>query len=193
MDDFDYEFKRRFGMPIDHAHVKGQQWLISKWDIDLPKPGNGFISNMEKLWEEKGTAPLSLEYNWNIITNVGLTESSRRDTQDSPTTTTGITHIQTGTNGTSEDVSTTDLATPHGTRQSIDTIGERVTVNQTSKYAGVFDDNVVTPGTILNEAGLFNAVSGGIIHAYVVFTDFTLNSGERIVFQINELQQNGTA
>lgn len=190
---FEEEFESRYGMPVDHAHVKGQKWLMSKWDIDLPKPGKGFLNRMDKLWEERETKPLAMEYNFNIITNAGLTESSRRDTQDAPTTTTGVNYIQTGTAGASEDVSTTDLVTPHGTRQAIDTIGERVTVNQTSKYGAVFDDTMITAATTVNEAGLFNAVSSGILHAYVVFTDFTLNAGERIVFQINELQQNGTA
>jgi hypothetical protein len=191
---FAEEYKKRTGgLPFEHSRITGQQWLISKWDIDLPKPGNGFIKNIEKMWEERETKPLELEYNWNIITNVGLTESSRRDTQDAATTTTGVNYIQTGTAGASEDVSITDLVTPHGTRQAIDTIGERVTVNQTSKYGAVFDDTMITPATTVNEAGLFNAVSSGIIHAYVVFSNFTLNSGERIVFQINELQQNGTA
>lgn len=196
MDDitFNNEFKRRFHIPVNHAQIKGERWLITKWDIDLPKPGKGFLNKMEKLFEERETKPLELVYDWNIITNAGLTESSKRDTNDSPRNTTGVEFIQTGTAGASEDVSVTDLVTPHGTRQDIDTIGERVTVNQTSKYGAVFDDTLITAGTTLNEAGLFNAVSNpSELHAYIVFTDFTLNSGERIVFQINELQQNGIA
>lgn len=194
MDDaqFNNEFERRFHMPVNHAQVKGEKWLISKWDIDMPKPGKGFLKRMDALWEERETKPLAMEYKWNIITNAGLTESSRRDTNDAPRNTTGVQFIQTGTAGSSEDVSVTDLVTPHGTRNDIDTVGERTTVNQTSKYGAVLTDAEVTAGTILNEAGIFNAVSNpSELHAYIVFSDFTLNSGERIVFQINELQQNG--
>lgn len=178
---------------MEHAHVKGQRWAVSKWDIDLPKPGKGFINKMEDLMNERETRPLDLHVGFNIITNAGLEESSKRDTNDSPQNTTGVQYIQTGTNGTSEDVGQTDLDTPHGSRQDIDTIGERVTVNQTSKYGAVFDDTLITPSTTVNEAGLFNASTSGVMHAYIVFTDFTVNSGERIVFQINELQQNGVS
>ena len=176
MDNFDSEFEKRFNVPVNHARITGQKWLMSKWDIDLPKPGKGFINRIEKMWEEKDTKPLALAYNWNIITNAGLTESSKRDTNDSPQNTTGVEFIQTGTAGSSEDVSVTDLVTPHGTRQDIDVIGERVTVNQTSKYGAVLDDTMITPATTVNEAGLFNAVTSGVLHAYVVFPDFTLNS-----------------
>ena len=195
MDDaqFNAEFMKRTGIPVDHAQIKGEKWLISKWDIDMPKPGKGFLERMNKLWEETDSKPLDFEYKFNIITNAGLTESSKRDTNDGPANTTGVQFIQTGTAAGSEDVGKTDLVTPHGTRQDIDTIGERVTVNQTSKYGAVLDDTMITPATIVNEAGLFNAVTTGILHAYVVFPNFTVNSGERIVFQINELQQNGVA
>lgn len=190
---FEAEYEKRTGIPFNHSLIKGERWLISKWDIDLPKPGKGFINRMDKLWQEKDSKPMAIQHKWNILTNTGLNESSKRDTNDSPQNTTGVQYIQTGTNGTSEDVSQTDLDTPHGSRQDIDSVGERVTVDQTSKYGAVFDDTMVTAGTTLNEAGLFNASTSGILHAYLVFTDFTLNSGERIVFQINELQQNGAS
>lgn len=191
--EFNDEFKRRFHIPINHAQIKGEKWLLSKWDIDLPKPGKGFLNRMEKLWQERETKPLEVGGFWNIITNAGLNESSKRDTNDSPRNNTGVQYIQTGTGGSSEDVSATDLTTPHGSRQDIDSIGERVTVDQTSKYGAVFDDTMITAATTVNEAGLFNASANpSEIHAYIVFPDFTLNSGERIVFQINELQQNGS-
>lgn len=194
MNDFNSEFQRRFNIPVNHAQIKGEKWLISKWDIDLPKPGKGFINNMEKLWEERETKPIEIQHRWNILTNVGLNESSKRDTNDSPRNTTGVQYIQAGTGGTSEDVSATDLTTPHGSRNDIDSIGERTTVDQTSKYGAVLTDVEITAGTILNEAGLFNAVSNpSELHAYIVFDDFTLNAGERIVFQINELQRNGSS
>lgn len=194
MDDkvFSEEFERRYSIPHEHAQVKGERWLISKWDCDLPKPGKGFIDKIEKMWYERDTKPLGIISQFNILTNTGLAESSKRDTSDSPENTTGVQYIQTGTAGASEDVSKTDLVTPHGTRNDIDTVGERVTVNQTSKYSATLTDVEIVAGTIVNEAGLFNAVTTGVLHAYIVFPDFTLNSGERILFQINELQQNGT-
>jgi len=192
--DFEAEYQKRIGIPFKHSNIKGEKWLISKWDIDLPKPGKGFINRMEKMWKETETKPLEVQTTWNILTNIGLNESSKRDTNDSPRNTTGVQYIQTGTAGASEDVSVTDLVTAHGTRQDIDSIGERTTIDQTSKYGAVLDDTMITAATVLNEAGLFNAVSNpSEIHAYVVFDDFTLNAGERIVFQINELQRNGTA
>lgn len=196
MDDSEFynEFEKRYQIPAEHAHVYGQRWCVSKWDIDLPKPGKGFIQKMEDLMLETDTKPQDLYMGFNIITNAGLTESSKRDTNDAPRNTTGVQFIQTGTGGTSEDVSVTDLVTAHGTRNDIDVVGERTTVNQTSKYGAVLTDAEVTAGTILNEAGIFNAVTNpSELHAYIVFSDFTLNSGERIVFQINELQQNGVA
>lgn len=189
--EFGKEFKRRFNMPVDHALVKGQRWVVTKWDIDLPKPGKGFIKKMESLMLENDTNPLDLVVGFNVITNGGMTESSKRDTNDSPLNTTGVQYIQTGTSSVSETPTVSALGAAHGSRQDIDVIGERVTVNQTSKYGAVLTDSEITAGTTLNEAGLFNHLTAGTLHAYIAFSDFTLNSGERIVFQINELMQNG--
>lgn len=180
-------------MPWNHATFRSHVWTVTKWDdsIGLPTGGKGFIQKMEDIMNETDTKPLDLYVGFNIITNVGLTESSKRDTNDSPQNTTGVQYIQTGTSAVSEDVSVTALGAAHGSRQDIDSIGERVTVNQTSKYGATLNDTHITAGTTVNECALFNAVTSGIMHAYLVFPDKTLNSGERIVFQINELQKNG--
>ena len=186
------EFERRYQIPAEHTLIKGQRWCVSKWDIDMPKPGKGFIDKMEALMNERDSKPLDLHVGFNIITNNGMEESSKRDTNDSPLNTTGVQYIQTGTSSVSELPTVSALGAAHGSRNDIDVVGERVTVNQTSKYGAVLTDVEVVAGTILNEAGLFNDITAGTLHAYIAFTNFTLNSGERIVFQINELMQNGT-
>ncbi len=189
---FEDEFKLRTGIPFNHANIKGQRWCVSKWDIDLPKPGIGFLQKMEDLMMESDTKPLDLIVGFNVITNVGMTESSKRDTNDSPENTTGVQYIQTGTSKVTELPTVSALGAAHGSRQDIDVVGERVTVNQTSKYGAVLNDTHITPTTVVNEAALFNASTSGVMHAYIAFSDFPVNSGERIVFQINELMQNGT-
>lgn len=127
---------------------------------------------------------------FNILLLVGLEESSRRDTKDSPAGTTGVNHLGWGTDGTAESESQTGLIVATGARQVLDTDGQRSTISQTSKYGMTTDDTDLTVPVTLKEAVLFNALTGGIAHARIQFPDFLLSAGERVTAQINELFQN---
>ena len=78
-------------------------------------------------------------------------------------------------------------------RRRLSTQGQRKVVNQTAKYGVLWQDSHVSgvPLTI-TEAGLFTAVTSGIMHARVVFSDFAMSSGDLFVVQVNELHQNGS-
>jgi len=127
---------------------------------------------------------------FNILLLVGLEESSKRDTDDSPATTTGVNHLGWGTDGTAESESQTGLIAATGARTPLDTHGQRSTQSQTSKYNDTATDaDLIVPIT-LKEAVLFNTLTVGIAHARIQFPDFLLTAGERITAQINELMQN---
>jgi hypothetical protein len=207
-DDFDFEFEKRFGIPVNHARVFGQRWLVTRWPkifdevmgkITYGKNGN-FIDKLEKLWHEvltdfanhKNTTikPIQYAIPFNILLTVGLTASAQRDTNEN--TDTGISHIGVGTGGTAELESQTGLITAFGSRKSFDTSGQRKVVGQTAKYGMTFTDVDLTVPVTLKEAVTYNAVTGGTAHTRVQHPDFALLAGERISYQINELMANQT-
>lgn len=126
----------------------------------------------------------------NILLLVGLEESSKRDTNNSPQTTTGVKYTQWGTDGTAESESQTGVITAYGSRFDLDTHGQRKTVSQTSKYNDTADDADLTVPVTLKEAALYNQSPGGIAHVRIQFPDFNLIAGEVITAQINELMKN---
>ncbi len=191
-----------------HVQIKQQNWKIATWDqsefdsvtsIKYGKDGN-MIEKMDKLWLEIAEDSINQKHTTifpkqhviepNILLLVGLTESSKRDTNFSPQNTTGVQFIGFGTGSTAESESQTGLITAYGSRLDLDVKGQRSTVNQTSKYNVSATDADLTVPVTLKEAVLYNAVTAGVGHARIQFPDFPLTAGDRITIQINELMRN---
>ena len=189
-----------------HVNLQTDNWIMTKWnadEVDFAKNPTCIVNEHEKLLKEilecegnprKTVLPTQVEIANNILTTAGLAESAKRDTGETSTT---ITHVGLGTSSTAEAESQTSLGSELSggsyARRALASAGQRKVVNQTSKYGMLWEDAHVNPLPVtLKEAGLFTAATSGIMHARVVFTDFTLSSGDLFVVQINELHQNGS-
>ena len=209
--DFESEFQARYGFPIEHTKLSANLWNISKWSNDSwstfaksDNIKNNILDVMEKQFSElsldilngKTTTekPIQVSNNFtyqnkfNIHVNTGLAESAKRDTGETSTT---IDWIGVGTDGTAESVSQTGLGSAYGNRKQFSVDGQRKAVNQTAKYGMLFDDSDLTVPITLREACTFTASTSGICHHRISYSDFVLDTGERIVFSIYELMQNG--
>jgi hypothetical protein len=130
----------------------------------------------------------------NVLLLTGMEESQKRDTNEaSPAN--GVTHVQLGSDGTAELESQTGLLSAVGNRKEYAVDGSRTvpTGTQTAKYYMVFDadtDGFSLP-QVIREAAQFNQASGGIAHSRLKSPDFTLESGEAVLTQINVIDANG--
>lgn len=189
----------------EHIWTKHNLWTLSGWREDeVQFNKNHIIDEVEKLQLEiandlingKSTTPLPifLETTDNIITNIGLTESAKRDTGEVSTT---LTHNSIGTNSTTAAVTDTDLNTEDSggsyARRAYATDGQRKVASQTAKYGMLWDDTAVSSVPIsIKESGIHWDVSASAkCHARVTFTTFSMTTGDLFVTQINELHQNG--
>jgi len=189
-----------------HVNLQTDNWIITKWredEVDFAKNPTHIVDNHEKLLREildcegnprKTVLPTQVDIANNILTTTGLAESAKRDTGE---TSTSVTHVGIGTSSVAEAESQTTLGSEDSggsyARRALASAGQRKVVNQTAKYGMLWQDSHISgvPLTI-KEAGLFTAATSGIMHARVVFTDFTLSSGDLFVVQVNELHQNGS-
>lgn len=189
----------------EHIWTKHNLWTLSGWREDeVQFNKNHIIDEIEKLQleiandlingKETTPRPTYLETTDNIITNIGLTESAKRDTGEVSTT---LTHNSIGTNSTTAAVTDTDLNTEDTggsyARQAYASAGQRKVSSQTAKYGMLWDDTTVSAAPIsIKESGIHWHVSDASkCHARVTFTTFTLTTGDLFVTQINELHQNG--
>jgi len=189
-----------------HIHLSKDQWVLSKWKSkDFPfKSDSNLYDNMEKLWNElkndmdnnkhTTTQPLQHEVKDNILALTGLTESAKRDTAETSTT---VKWVGLGTGTTAEAESQTALVTELTggayTRKDLSVDGTRKVSSQTAKYGVAFDDGDVNPVPVtLREAGLFTLSAAGVMHARVLFSAFTINTGDLFVIQLSEQHANGT-
>lgn len=186
-----------------HVNLQTDHWIITKWradEVDFEKNSTSIVDYHEKLLQEivdnphTTVLPTQVEVTNNILTTAGLTESAKRDTGETSTT---IDYVGVGTSSTAEAESQTSLGSEDSggsyARRQLSVNGQRKVVNQTAKYGMLWQDSHVSAVPItLKEAGLFTASTGGIMHARVVFSDFTMNSGDLFVVQVNELHQNGS-
>jgi hypothetical protein len=188
-----------------HVHAGVNRWTLSLWNEDnITFNRTQIIDQVEQLEMElyediinnrnRAIRPKQLICTDNIITNIGLTESAKRDTGEVSTT---LTHNSIGTGTTTPTVSDTNLATEDTggsyARLAYASAGQRKVANQTAKYGMLWDDSKVSSAPIsITESGVHWAVSGSSdIHARVTFTTFSMTSGDLFVTQINELMQNG--
>ena len=189
----------------EHIWSTTNKWTLSLWNKnDVKLKGNHIIDQVEQLERElsediingtnKAVTPKALICTDNIITNIGLTESAKRDTGEVSTT---LTHNSIGTGTTTPTVSNTDLATEDTggsyARQAYASAGQRKVSNQTAKYGMLWDDGDVSGVPIsITESGVhWHASNASSMHARVTFTAFSMTTGDLFVTQINELHQNG--
>ena len=189
-----------------HVNLQTDNWIISKWrevDVDFTTHPTRIIDNHEKLLLEiiecdgnpgKTVLPTQIIIANNILTTAGLTESAKRDTGETATT---IDYCGIGTSSTAEAESQTSLGAEDSggsyARRRFSTVGQRKVVNQTAKFGVLFQDTHISAAPItLKEAGLFTALTSGVMHARVVFSNFAMSSGDLFVVQVNELHRNGS-
>jgi hypothetical protein len=189
----------------EHVWSTTNKWTLSLWNEDTVKlSGSRIIDQVEQLEKEladdiinntnRAVRPKGLVCTDNIITNIGLTESAKRDTGEVSTT---LTHNSIGTGTTTPTVSDTDLQTEDTggsyARQAYASAGQRKVSNQTAKYGMLWNDGDVSsvPITITESGVHWNVSTGNTIHARVTFTAFSMTTGDLFVTQINELHQNG--
>ena len=189
----------------EHIWSTVNKWTLSLWnENEVQLKGSTIIDQVEQLEKElaediingrnTSVRPKGLVCTDNIITNIGLTESAKRDTGEVATT---LTHNSIGTGTTTPTVSNTDLATEDTggsyARQAYATAGQRKVSNQTAKYGMLWNDGDVSSAPIsITESGVhWHVSSASSIHARVTFTTFSMSTGDLFVTQINELHQNG--
>jgi len=189
----------------EHIWSTTNKWTLSLWnENEVQLKGNNIIDQVEQLEKEladdiingtnKAVVPKGLVCTDNIITNIGLTESAKRDTGE---VSTSLTHNSIGTGTTTPTVSDTDLQTEDTggsyARLGYAASGQRKVSNQTGKYGMLWDDSKVSAVPIsITESGVhWNVSTGNTMHARVTFTAFSMTTGDLFVTQINELHQNG--
>ena len=189
----------------EHISHKHDVWTVSGWkENDVQLRHSYIIDDIERLELElandiinhKNTTarPTYFENVDNVITLIGLTESAKRDTGEASTT---LTHNSIGTGTTAASSSDTNLTTEDTggsyARLGYAASGQRKVVNQTGKYGMLWQDSTVSAAPItITESGInWHVSNGSSLHAHVVFTAYTLSTGDLFVTQINELHQNG--
>jgi hypothetical protein len=189
-----------------HVNLQADNWILTKWnesEVDFAKNPTIIVDNHEKMLREildcegnpgKTVLPTKVITANNILTTTGLTESAKRDTGETATT---VDYCGIGTDSTSESESQSSLLAENSgspyARRRFSTQGQRKVVNQTGKYGVLWQDSHINAAPLtIREAGLFTAATSGVMHARVVFSDFTLSSGDLFVVQVNELHQNGS-
>ena len=194
-------------MEFSPKRNKGDNWIMAGFREDEIQFKKGYIiDQMDKYWEqlkqdlENGrntiARPTYLSTASNVLTLIGLTESAKRDTNETSSTNT---HNSLGDDSTTPAEGDTDLTseisggTPTYARKAFTGDGQATVVNQTAKYGMIWDDGDldVTPAVSVKESGVHWHVSDASkIHAHVTFTTFTFDAGDLFVIQINELMAN---
>lgn len=189
----------------EHVHSAVNRWTLSQWTEDsVSFDKTKIIDQVEKLEMElyediingtnRAVRPKQLVCTDNIITNIGLTESAKRDTGEVASS---LTHTSIGTGTTTPSISDTDLQTEDTggsyARKGYAASGQRKVSGQTAKYGMLWDDGDVSSVPILiTEAGVhWSVATASNMHARVTFTVFNMTTGDLFVTQINELMING--
>jgi hypothetical protein len=190
-----------------HISFKANEWYVGQYhnnDIQF-KEGRTLNDQIEKVILEqiedeingKHTTPIPVKqvYSDNVILNQGLQESIDRDIGS---VSTALDYASIGTDNTAEAVTQTDLLAEltdaaYG-RKQYSTAGTRTRNAQTAVWAILWDETSLdSPPETITEAGIHWHVSDAAkCHSRVVFSDFTLDTGDTLVIRTTELQQNGS-
>jgi len=198
------DLKKEAGGVSKHINLQADAWIMTGWkSSEISFKNSRIIEEHEKILQEiyncqanpgKTVLPHYVETGNNILTTAGLTESAKRDTGETSST---VTHVGIGTSTVAEAESQTGLQSEDSggsyARRALASAGQRKVTNQTAKYGMLWQDSHVSAVPLaISEAGLFTAVTSGICHARIVFSTFTMSSGDLFVVQCNELHQNGS-
>ena len=189
-----------------HVKISADYWYLGLYKRkDLGMSDRDFLRNLDKILVEQELdklnnkhstiQPIKSEIRNNVILNQGMEESIDRDINVSST---ALDFASVGTSSTAEAATQTDLIAEDSgggyARRQFSVTGTRTRLNQTMKLSESFNDTQVSAVPItLKEAGVhWTVATASTCHARVVFSDFILDTGDLFVFQINELQENGT-
>ncbi|UVF62228.1 tail-collar fiber protein [Nitrososphaeria virus YSH_1032793] len=206
-------FQKKHGFPLGHSNISNNKWTVATWkELEVPylRPENpSLINELDSLWHEiantdRKTTILPeqasikfgvdheyiLDYNQrldNILTSVGMTDMAKNRTAESSN---GTSHIAVGDNATAEALGNTAL----GNELDRKAWSEKITVNQTERYAGSFVRSDFGSDVTLTEAGGFTDSGGGsnILVFRVTFTGKPIASGQIMTAQVAVTHVNGT-
>lgn len=204
-------FEKKHGFPLGHSSISNNKWTVATWkenEVPYLRPENpSLISELDSLWKEmantdrnttvfpeqasivNGKKEFILDYQQrldNILTNVGMTDMAKNRTAESSASTLAV---AVGDSATAEALSDTALISEKARKAW----SEKVTVNQTERYAGSFVRSDFASDVTLREAGgLTNSVSGGVLIFRVTFADKSISSGQIMTCQVAITHVNGT-
>lgn len=204
-------FEKKHGFPLNHSSISNNKWTLAVWNLDnVPhlQDSKHLISDLDSLWSEiantdrntsvkpnqaeilSGKNKYLLDYAKNvdnILTNAGMTDMAKNRTAESSN---GTSHVAVGDNSTTETVSDTAL----GNELDRKAWSEKVTVNQTERYAGSFVRSDFASDVTLTEAGGFTDSGGGdnIMIFRVTYSGKSIASGQIMTTQVAITHVNGT-
>ena len=120
----------------------------------------------------------------NLLTNNGMKDMAQNRTGESSL---GTSHVAVGDSNATETINDTVL----GNELDRKVWSEKVTVDQTERYAASFVRSDFTSDVILREAGGFTASSGVILVFRVTFADKSISAGQIMTTQVSVTHQNG--
>ncbi len=200
-------FNKKYGFPLDHTSLTHNYWTVATWKEDsVPflNESPHMISELDKLWSEIANTdrntvvrPLNAELVTphghllsvedridNLLTNNGMKDMAQNRTGESSL---GTSHVAVGDSNATETINDTVL----GNELDRKVWSEKVTVDQTERYAASFVRSDFTSDVILREAGGFTASSGVILVFRVTFADKSISAGQIMTTQVSVTHQNG--
>jgi hypothetical protein len=204
-------FYKKHGFGLDHSTIQNNKWTLAVWNEDsVPhfRDSNHLISDLDSIWKElantdRNTTVLPeqaeiltdkknylLDYSKNvdnILTNAGMGDMAKNRTAESSN---GTSHVAVGTGTTTESVSDTALETEVDRKAW----AEKVTVNQTERYASSFSRSDFSSDVTLTEAGGFTDDNTGdnILVFRVTYSDKSISTGQIMTTQVAITHVNGT-
>lgn len=184
----------------NHLHISTDVWTVARFRKDEVnfRPRH-ILDDFDKWTDEYLTKPETTAHPQfiqtlnNVLPLTGLTESAKRDTGETATT---VKFLGIGTGATAEAESQITLVTEDTgggyARKDLSVTGQRKVTSQTARFGDTFDDGDVSAVPItLREAGLFTLSAVGVMHARILHSATTLNTGDLHVVQFSELHANG--
>lgn len=208
-------FEKANGVSPDHVSIKSSHWKIGVWNNDdiasivnnprcvdeeliaieaeaanterntIVKP---VLYEVNASWMRK---PINYEETDNILTLGGMTNMAELSTADSTKTNT---HCYFGDDSTPAEAVTDTILNNQLLAKEFDTVGDRITVDQTERYAMAAFRSDFGSDVILKEAGIGTGTTPptDILTAHVIFADKPVGLGQTMTVQIAVGHKNGT-
>lgn len=202
-------FQKKFGHPLEHTHLSNNLWTIATWnELEAPylRPENpSLLNELDSLWSEiantdrnttlqpndaemvlpSGVHLYTSEHEVdNILTNNGMNDMAKNRTAESSL---GTSHIAVGNVGTGELVTDSALLGELARKAW----SEKITVDQTERYAASFVRSDFGADPTLVEAGGFTAAAAGVLVFRVTYAAKVISTGQIMTAQVSVQHQNG--